>query len=88
MFVTLGDGAVFGEVSILNIPGNKVPFIYYVGTFFEFWTPSPPPPEGTLNEYVDKKSWIGGHSITTLFCTFLTTMYTYVDIFNPKCGQK
>merc|ERR1719468_145485 len=23
VFVTLGDGAVFGEVSILNIPGNK-----------------------------------------------------------------
>ena len=42
VFVTLGDGAVFGEVSILNIPGNKVPFIYYVSTF-GFLDPPPPP---------------------------------------------
>ena len=44
IYVTLGEGAVFGEVSILNIPGNKVPFIYYVSTFFRLFEPSSPPP--------------------------------------------
>jgi hypothetical protein len=24
VFVTLGDGVVFGELSILNVPGSKV----------------------------------------------------------------
>ncbi len=26
VFVTLGDGVVFGELSILNVPGSKVHF--------------------------------------------------------------
>jgi hypothetical protein len=27
VFVTLGDGVVFGELSILNVPGSKVAFL-------------------------------------------------------------
>jgi hypothetical protein len=27
VFVTLGDGIVFGELSILNVPGSKVEFL-------------------------------------------------------------
>ena len=45
------------------------------------------PPRFPCNVY-DDDSW--GHSMTTWTqsCSFLTTTYLYVDIFNPERGQK